>query len=73
MLPSLKEQGMLVFVLNEHCDVDGIESLCDKLQLASDLPLSPDLRANSNVKSPALYIFTSGTTGNVTGLSDLDF
>ncbi|XP_028258171.1 very long-chain acyl-CoA synthetase-like [Parambassis ranga] len=63
VLPSLKQQGIRVFILSEHCDVDGIESLLDKIKQASDQPLSPQLRANVNIKSLALYIYTSGTTG----------
>ncbi|XP_075904514.1 long-chain fatty acid transport protein 2-like [Nelusetta ayraudi] len=63
VLPTLKEQGIRVFIMSERCDVEGIESLSDKIQQASDEPLSPQLRANINLKSPALYIYTSGTTG----------
>ena len=71
VLPTLNQQGVRVFILSEDCDVEGIESLSDKIQQASDQPLSPQLRANINLKSPALYIYTSGTTGNVA--SDLHF
>ncbi|KAG8001272.1 Very long-chain acyl-CoA synthetase [Nibea albiflora] len=46
VLPTLTQQGVRVFVLSDHCDVDGIESLSDKIQKASDQPLSPQLRAN---------------------------
>ncbi|XP_076594375.1 long-chain fatty acid transport protein 2-like isoform X1 [Chaetodon auriga] len=63
VLPTLREQGIRVFLLGEACDVEGIESLSDKIQQASDEPLSRELRANVNLKSPALYIYTSGTTG----------
>lgn len=63
VLPILKQQGIRVFILSEHCDVDGIESLLDKIKQASDQPLSPQLRANVKIKSLALYIYTSGTTG----------
>ncbi|XP_038558127.1 very long-chain acyl-CoA synthetase-like [Micropterus salmoides] len=63
VLPTLKQQGIRVFILSEDCDVEGIESLCDKIRQASDEPLSPRLRANINIKSPVLYIYTSGTTG----------
>ncbi|TDH16890.1 hypothetical protein EPR50_G00002700 [Perca flavescens] len=63
VLPTLNQQGVRVFILGEDCDVEGIESLSDKIQQASDQPLSPQLRANINFKSPALYIYTSGTTG----------
>lgn len=69
----MKQEGISVFVLNEECDVEGIESLSDKIQQAGDQPLLLQLRANVNIKSPALYIYTSGTTGNLTGLSDLHF
>lgn len=63
VLPTLKQQGIRVFILREHCDVDGIESLSDKIQMESDEPLSRQLRASINIKSPAVYIYTSGTTG----------
>uniref|UniRef100_A0A8P4G8J6 long-chain-fatty-acid--CoA ligase n=1 Tax=Dicentrarchus labrax TaxID=13489 RepID=A0A8P4G8J6_DICLA len=63
VLPTLNQQGVRVFILSEECDGEGIESLSDKVQQASDQPLSPELRANINIKSPALYIYTSGTTG----------
>nr|XP_046248216.1 very long-chain acyl-CoA synthetase-like [Scatophagus argus] len=63
VLPTLIQQGVRVFILSEDCDVEGIESLSDKIQQASDQPLSPQLRANVTIKSPALYIYTSGTTG----------
>lgn len=64
-MPTLKEQGIRVFIMSERCDVEGIESLSDKIQQASDESLSPQLRANVNLKSPALYIYTSGTTGEL--------
>lgn len=70
VLPTLNQQGVRVFVLSDHCDVEGIESLSDKIQKASDESLSPQLRANVNIKSPALYIYTSGTTGNPTFASN---
>ncbi|XP_038123778.1 very long-chain acyl-CoA synthetase-like [Cyprinodon tularosa] len=63
ILPGLKELGIRVFVLSNHSDIEGIESLSDKIEKASDQPLSPQLRANTNLKSPAAYIYTSGTTG----------
>ncbi|KAK2853806.1 hypothetical protein Q5P01_006467 [Channa striata] len=63
VLPDLKQLGVRVFLLSDACDVEGIESLSDKIREASDQPLSAQLRANVNIKSPALYIYTSGTTG----------
>lgn len=71
MLPTLKQQGVRVFILDDRCDVDGIETLSDKIQRASDEPLSPQLRAGVTLKSPALYIYTSGTTGDLTFTSNL--
>lgn len=71
VLPSLKKQGSRVFILREHCDVEGIESLSDKIRQASNEPLPPQLRANITMKSPALYIYTSGTTGNLAVASNL--
>ncbi|XP_034382971.1 very long-chain acyl-CoA synthetase-like [Cyclopterus lumpus] len=63
VLPTLRQQGVRVFILSKDSNVEGIESLSDQIQQASDQPLSPQLRANITRKSPALYIYTSGTTG----------
>ncbi|XP_033840111.1 long-chain fatty acid transport protein 2-like [Periophthalmus magnuspinnatus] len=63
VLPGLKDGGARVFVLGQESCVDGIETLSDKIQEASDQPLSVQLRANVKGSSPALYIYTSGTTG----------
>lgn len=62
-MPTLREQRISVFIMSERCDVEGIQSLSNKIQQASDEPLSRQLRANIHLKSPALYIYTSGTTG----------
>lgn len=71
VLPTLKEQGISVFIMSESCDVDGIESLSDKIRQASDEAVSPQLRANVHPKSLALYIYTSGTTGEAAFTSHL--
>ncbi|KAM4630495.1 long-chain fatty acid transport protein 2-like [Polymixia lowei] len=63
VLPSLREQGVRVFILREDCDTEGMESLSDKIQQASDQPLPPQLRAKVDINSPTFYIYTSGTTG----------
>ncbi|XP_070762784.1 long-chain fatty acid transport protein 2 isoform X2 [Enoplosus armatus] len=63
VLPTLREQGISVYLLSEACSVQGINTLSDKISQASDQPLSRDLRANVNIRSTALYIYTSGTTG----------
>uniref|UniRef100_A0A0E9X6S9 long-chain-fatty-acid--CoA ligase n=1 Tax=Anguilla anguilla TaxID=7936 RepID=A0A0E9X6S9_ANGAN len=63
VLPALREQNISVFILSEECNTLGIETLTDKINYASDEPLSPDLRSNVTMGSPAVYIYTSGTTG----------
>uniref|UniRef100_A0A8C2WRG8 long-chain-fatty-acid--CoA ligase n=2 Tax=Cyclopterus lumpus TaxID=8103 RepID=A0A8C2WRG8_CYCLU len=63
VLPTLREQGISVYLMSETCSIEGINTLSDKISRASDLPLSRDLRANINIRSTALYIYTSGTTG----------
>ncbi|XP_031722455.1 long-chain fatty acid transport protein 2 [Anarrhichthys ocellatus] len=63
VLPTLREQGISVYLMSETCSIQGINTLSDKISLASDQPLSRDLRANVNIRSTALYIYTSGTTG----------
>ncbi|XP_044048974.1 hsFATP2a_ACSVL_like domain-containing protein [Siniperca chuatsi] len=63
VLPTLREQGISVYLLSESCSIQGINTLSDKVSQASDQPLSRDLRANVNIRSTALYIYTSGTTG----------
>eukprot|EP00064_Thunnus_orientalis_P014002 superscaffoldBa00002368_g14043 len=62
VLPTLREQGISVYLLSDTCKIQGINTLSDKISQASDQPLSPQLRANINIKSTALYIYTSGTT-----------
>uniref|UniRef100_A0A673YSY4 long-chain-fatty-acid--CoA ligase n=1 Tax=Salmo trutta TaxID=8032 RepID=A0A673YSY4_SALTR len=63
VLPTLKQQGISVYLLSEECSVEGINPLSEHIAQASDTPLSADFRANITSKSPALYIYTSGTTG----------
>uniref|UniRef100_I3JNT3 long-chain-fatty-acid--CoA ligase n=1 Tax=Oreochromis niloticus TaxID=8128 RepID=I3JNT3_ORENI len=63
VLPTLREQGISVYLMSDSCSVQGITALSDKISKASDQPLSRDLRANIHIRSTALYIYTSGTTG----------
>lgn len=69
VLPSLRQQGITVYLFSDVCSIEGINTLSDKISQASDEPLSADLRANINIKSIALYIYTSGTTGSLSTLS----
>lgn len=64
VLPTLREQGIAVYLLSEAPSTPGVSSLSDEVAKASDRPLSRDLRANVHIRSTALYIYTSGTTGN---------
>ncbi|XP_075883424.1 long-chain fatty acid transport protein 2 [Nelusetta ayraudi] len=63
VLPTLREQGIAVYLLSEAPSTPGVSSLSDEVAKASDRPLSRDLRANVHIRSTALYIYTSGTTG----------
>ncbi|KAG7468097.1 hypothetical protein MATL_G00139140 [Megalops atlanticus] len=63
VLPSLREQGVTVFIMTRMCNTPGMDSLDDKTEEASDEPISPALRSGRTLQSPAVYIYTSGTTG----------
>ncbi|XP_036420447.1 very long-chain acyl-CoA synthetase-like isoform X2 [Colossoma macropomum] len=63
VLPMLKEQQVMVLLLAEHCDTDGIVCFSEKINVASDEQPPISLRSKVTMKSPALYIYTSGTTG----------
>lgn len=63
VMPTLREQGITVYLLSDACPLQGITALAGEISQASDEPLSRDLRANVHIRSTALYIYTSGTTG----------
>ncbi|KAI4894328.1 hypothetical protein NFI96_025116, partial [Prochilodus magdalenae] len=63
VLPVLKERQARVLLLAERCDTDGIVCFSEKINTASDEQPPISLRSKVTMKSPALYIFTSGTTG----------
>uniref|UniRef100_A0A667WWQ2 long-chain-fatty-acid--CoA ligase n=1 Tax=Myripristis murdjan TaxID=586833 RepID=A0A667WWQ2_9TELE len=63
VLPSLREQGVSIFLMAKECDTPGIDSLTDQVEKASDSPLPHSLRSHITFKTPAVYIYTSGTTG----------
>ncbi|XP_071384834.1 long-chain fatty acid transport protein 2-like isoform X2 [Centroberyx affinis] len=64
VLPSLREQGVSIYLMAKECDTPGIESFSDKVEQASDAPLPRSLRSHITLKSPGVYIYTSGTTGS---------
>ncbi|KAI7793088.1 long-chain fatty acid transport protein 6 [Triplophysa rosa] len=63
ILPSLQEDNITVWCMKPQSSLPGVHSLPEKIQQVSDEPLSSDLRSVSCLKTPTLYIFTSGTTG----------
>ncbi|KAL1007623.1 hypothetical protein UPYG_G00089200 [Umbra pygmaea] len=63
VLPSLKDQGVCIYLMAEHCDTPGIEVFSDQVENAPDTPLPRSLRSGVTFRSPAVYIYTSGTTG----------
>ncbi|KAE8617465.1 hypothetical protein XENTR_v10009083 [Xenopus tropicalis] len=63
VLPTLKEQNVQIFYLSRESATDGVDSLLDKVEAASDNPVPKSYRSEVNAKSTALYIYTSGTTG----------
>uniref|UniRef100_A0A4W4HHE0 long-chain-fatty-acid--CoA ligase n=1 Tax=Electrophorus electricus TaxID=8005 RepID=A0A4W4HHE0_ELEEL len=62
-LPALRQQQVCVYLLGESCETDGITCLSAKINAARDDQPPVSLRSTITIKSPALYIFTSGTTG----------
>ncbi|XP_023669629.2 long-chain fatty acid transport protein 2-like isoform X1 [Paramormyrops kingsleyae] len=63
VLPALQEQDVTVFVMAKEQSTQGMVTLLDKVEAASDEPIPLSARSNITLKSPAVYIYTSGTTG----------
>ncbi|XP_063066611.1 long-chain fatty acid transport protein 6 [Engraulis encrasicolus] len=63
ILPNLQEDNITVWAMKKETSYPGVHTLADKLEDASDKPVAAERRAVSSLKSPNLYIFTSGTTG----------
>ncbi|KAM3925042.1 long-chain fatty acid transport protein 2-like [Leptodactylus fuscus] len=63
VMPDLVKDGVQVFYLSRDSPTDGVLSLLDKVEAASEGPVPETYRSGCTVKSPALYIYTSGTTG----------
>ncbi|XP_077479541.1 long-chain fatty acid transport protein 6 [Stigmatopora argus] len=60
---QLREDEIQVWTMKGNCGDVEAESLPGLIDAASDKPLPASLRAATSLKSPTLYIFTSGTTG----------
>lgn len=63
LLTSLLEDNIQVWTMQSQSGNTQVHTLLDKIDAASDQPLPAVLRASTSLKSPTLYIFTSGTTG----------
>lgn len=63
ILPNLHENNISVWIMASESHQPGINTILDKLEDAPEQPVPTHLRATDSVKTPTLYIFTSGTTG----------
>lgn len=63
ILTNLLEDNIQVWVMKSQSTHTQVHTLLDKIDAASDQPVPAMLRACTSLKSPNLYIFTSGTTG----------
>ncbi|XP_042250756.1 long-chain fatty acid transport protein 6 [Thunnus albacares] len=63
ILPSLLEDNIQVWAMKSQSEHTQVNTLLDNIDAASDQPVPAVLRATTSLKSPTLYIFTSGTTG----------
>lgn len=63
ILSNLLEDNIQVWVMKSQSAHTQVHTLLDKTDAASDQPVPAMLRACTSLKSPNLYIFTSGTTG----------
>ncbi|KAK7895836.1 hypothetical protein WMY93_021161 [Mugilogobius chulae] len=61
-LTTLLEDNIEVWAMKKSSDHPRVHTLMDKVAAASDKPL-PAVSVTTNIKTPTLYIFTSGTTG----------
>ncbi len=63
IFPSLQEDGIGVWSLTRESSRPGVHSLLDKIEQASPEPVPAERRSVRCLRTPTLYIFTSGTTG----------
>ncbi|KAE8284707.1 Long-chain fatty acid transport protein 6 [Larimichthys crocea] len=63
ILSSLLEDNIQVWAMKSQSEHRHVHTLLDKIDAASDQPVPTRLRVCTSLKSPTLYIFTSGTTG----------
>ncbi|XP_031607155.1 long-chain fatty acid transport protein 6 [Oreochromis aureus] len=63
ILNSLVQDNIQVWAMRSRTKHTDVQSLLDKLESASEKPVPAALHAATSLKTPTLYIFTSGTTG----------
>ncbi|KAG1930723.1 long-chain fatty acid transport protein 6 [Pimephales promelas] len=63
ILPGLREGGVSVWGLSAASAHPDVHSLLDQMESASHEPVPAERRSVTCLKTPTLYIFTSGTTG----------
>lgn len=61
--PELVEKNIAVWTADKCSPFKGPQTLSDKLEDASDVPLPSHLHHVTNAMGTCLYLFTSGTTG----------
>nr|XP_057943970.1 long-chain fatty acid transport protein 2-like [Doryrhamphus excisus] len=61
--PELREQQVSVLIMGDACTTEGGLSFTDKMRQMSSEPLDEDLRSHVTLQDPAVYVYTSGTTG----------
>lgn len=72
ILISLLEDNIQVWAMKSQSVHPQVHTLLDKIDAASDQPVPAALRVTTSLKSPTLYIFTSGTTGESVSLKHID-
>uniref|UniRef100_A0AAZ3QL86 Long-chain-fatty-acid--CoA ligase n=1 Tax=Oncorhynchus tshawytscha TaxID=74940 RepID=A0AAZ3QL86_ONCTS len=55
VLPSLREQGVCVYLMTKQCDTPGVEGFSDQVEEASDTPLPQALRSDITFKTATVY------------------
>ncbi|KAM9311848.1 uncharacterized protein PAF06_009714 [Gastrophryne carolinensis] len=63
VLPTLAEEGVMVFYLSRESPTERCYSLLEKVEAASQEPIPKSFTSHLTKQTPALYIYTSGTTG----------
>lgn len=62
-LTTLLDDDISVWAVKGQTEHTRVNTLLDKMDTVSDQPVPAELRVATSLKSPTLYIFTSGTTG----------